>query len=150
MLKRIVQAVACFGIQTLVLIQTNRVEKSFWQSPSAQSEAMRQQLIIGLEQANATQLPDILTFKGFRNFIEDECPALSLDAEKIVLHPGDHPLLPAAAPTTKTVICIGPEGGFTQYEYDRWLEQGFTVFQLGERILKVETAVTAVLGRLLG
>lgn len=149
MLKRILQNVACFGVEKLVLVQSKRVEKSFWQSPSAQPEAIKQQLLLGLEQANATQMPEILTFKGFKAFTEYARANVEASQQKIVLHPGQYPLMPAQALSTPSVIAIGPEGGFTDYEVEKFLELGFAPAQLGERILRVETAVTAVLARLI-
>jgi RsmE family RNA methyltransferase len=45
-------------------------------------------------------------------------------------------------------LAIGPEGGFIEYEVTKLIETGFTPVHLGPRILKVETAVTALLSRL--
>ncbi|RYZ96209.1 MAG: 16S rRNA (uracil(1498)-N(3))-methyltransferase, partial [Moraxellaceae bacterium] len=43
---------------------------------------------------------------------------------------------------------IGPEGGFIPYEIDLLNKQGFEVVNLGERIMRVETVVPYLLGRL--
>jgi len=150
MLKRILQTVACFGVEKLVLIQSNRVEKSFWQSPSAQEGAIQEQLILGLEQANATQLPKVRMFQRFKPFIEDSCAELTANSNKMVLHPGPFPFFPNGKLVKPTSLVIGPEGGFTEYEMALWQEYGFEPRQLGERILRVETAVTSVLARCLG
>lgn len=50
----------------------------------------------------------------------------------------------------RIVFAIGPEGGFTEEEVQRSLKVGFNLLDLGERILRVETAVgvAAVLGSL--
>jgi len=40
-------------------------------------------------------------------------------------------------------IWIGPEGGFTDGEVDQALQHGFSVFNLGPRILRTETAAIA-------
>ena len=44
MLKRILQTIACMGVDELHLLQTSKVEKSFWQSPSATDKAILSQL----------------------------------------------------------------------------------------------------------
>ena len=42
------------------------------------------------------------------------------------------------------LIAIGPEGGWNDYELETMQIQGFSAFSLGTRILRVETAVTAI------
>ena len=62
-----------------------------------------------------------------------------------------HPGLAQACPrgiSDATLLAIGPEGGFVDYEVEKFLELGFEGIHLGERILRVETAVTALLSRL--
>ena len=46
------------------------------------------------------------------------------------------------------ILAIGPEGGFVEYEVEKFMKAGFEGVHLGERILRVETAVTALLARL--
>lgn len=147
MLKRILQTVSMFGLESLILIHSNRVEKSFWQSPSATEKAIREQLILGLEQAKDTRLPEVHHFKRFREFIEDHCPEFSHRREKYVAHPGLYPICPCAQAKQASIIAIGPEGGFTEFEMGMWQKAEFNPVQLGPRILKVETAVTSVLAR---
>ena len=147
MLKRILQTVAIFGVKELVLIQTQRVEKSFWQSPTVTDHAIREQLILGLEQAKATQLPKISKFQRFRPFIEDDCPSLTQTSERFIAHPGSFPMIPSNKREQDLSLAIGPEGGFSEYEVGKFMDLRFSPVQIGERILKVETAVTAILGR---
>ena len=51
MLRRILQTIAAMGVKTVYLINSSRVEKSFWQSPLLAPKAIEQQLILGLEQS---------------------------------------------------------------------------------------------------
>jgi len=148
MIKRILQTIATFGVRHCSLIHTQRVEKSFWQSPVLEEASIYENLLLGLEQANATQMPSISMHKRFKPFIEDECSAKTIGREKILLEPGNYPII-SRKNDTPTCIAIGPEGGFTSYEVEKWIAAEFSPHQLGERILKVETAVTASLARLI-
>ncbi|MFG0382215.1 16S rRNA (uracil(1498)-N(3))-methyltransferase [Pseudomonas sp. zbq_18] len=147
MLKRTLQTIAAMGVPRLVLLNSYRVEKSFWQTPFLSSEAIREQLILGLEQARDTVLPEVLIEKRFKPFVEDHLPAMVGDTLGLVGHPGDFPTCPrnVAQPVT---LAIGPEGGWIPYEVEKLQEAGLQPVQLGERILRVETAVPALLARL--
>ncbi|MCM2319809.1 MAG: 16S rRNA (uracil(1498)-N(3))-methyltransferase [Pseudomonas sp.] len=147
MLKRVLQTVASMGVPRLVLLNSYRVEKSFWQTPFLQPEAIREQLILGLEQARDTVLPEVLIEKRFKPFVEDRLPGLAAGSLGLVGHPGAWPACPRAVDAPVT-LAIGPEGGWIPYEVDKLQEAGLAPVQLGERILRVETAVTALLARL--
>lgn len=110
-------------------------------------EAIREQLILGLEQARDTVLPEIVIEKRFKPFVEDRLPAMTEGTLGLIGHPGDYPACPRglAEPVT---LAIGPEGGWIPYEVDLLAKAGMQPVQLGARILRVETAVTALLARL--
>ncbi|CAD5375377.1 Ribosomal RNA small subunit methyltransferase E [Pseudomonas sp. OF001] len=147
MLKRTLQTVASMGVAHLVLLNSYRVEKSFWQTPFLESEAIREQLILGLEQARDTVLPEVTIEKRFKPFVEDRLPQLAAGSLGLVGHPGDFPACPRAVDGAVT-LAIGPEGGWIPYEVDKLQAAGLAPVQLGERILRVETAVPVLLARL--
>lgn len=148
MLRRILQTVAAMGVNKLVLVNSYRVEKSFWQTPWLQPEAIHEQLLLGLEQACDTVLPEVILEKRFKPFVEDRLPALAADSLKLVAHPGDYPECPRALGTQPLTLAIGPEGGWIPYEVDLLSKAGFQPVHLGPRILRVETAVPALIARL--
>lgn len=147
MLRRVFQTVATMGVPRLVLVNSYRVEKSFWQTPFLEPEAIREQLILGLEQARDTVMPEVVIEKRFKPFVEDRLPALCADTLGLVGHPGQYPPCPRDVDRPVT-LAIGPEGGWIPYEIDLLGKAGLQPVQLGERILRVETAVTALLARL--
>ncbi|QAY90331.1 16S rRNA (uracil(1498)-N(3))-methyltransferase [Pseudomonas sp. ACM7] len=147
MLRRVFQTVAAMGVPRIILVNSYRVEKSFWQTPFLEPEAIREQLILGLEQARDSVLPEIVIEKRFKPFVEDRLPAITEGTLGLVGHPGHYPPCPRglAEPVT---LAIGPEGGWIPYEIDLLGKAGLQPVQLGDRILRVETAVTALLARL--
>ena len=147
MLRRVLQTVSAMGVPRLVLLNSYRVEKSFWQTPFLEPAAIREQLILGLEQARDTVLPEIIIEKRFKPFVEDRLPALAAGSLGLIGHPGAYPACPRAVDRAVT-LAIGPEGGWIPYEVKMLQEAGLQPVQLGERILRVETAVTALLARL--
>jgi 16S rRNA (uracil1498-N3)-methyltransferase len=130
-----------------VLLNTYRVEKSFWQSPVLHRESIRKQLILGLEQARDTILPEVFLRPRFKPFIEDELPELARETLRIVAHPAAAEQCPRKADGFVTLV-IGPEGGFIPYEIDRIVSAGFTAVRICVRILPVETAVPFLVSRL--
>lgn len=147
MFRRILQHCATLGVADIILINSYRVEKSFWQTPFLLPDEIRGNLLLGLEQARDTVLPSVRIEKRFKPFVEDELPGLVTGTRAIVAHPGDYPHCPRQL-TTPVTLAIGPEGGWIPYEVDKLVEAGFEPVQLGERILRVETAVTALIAKL--
>lgn len=148
MLKRTLQNIAAMGVQRLVLVNSYRVEKSFWQTPWLREESIREQLLLGLEQACDTVLPEVILEKRFKPFVEDRLPALAHGSLKLVAHPGEHPECPRNLGTQPLTLAVGPEGGWIPYEVELLRKAGFSAVQLGARILRVETAVPALIARL--
>lgn len=145
-LRRVLRTAAELGIGELWLINTWKVEKSYWQSPLLDPLACRQALLEGLEQARDTVLPEIHSRRLFKPFVEDELAGV-IRGRALVAHPGAESPCPHTL-SEATTLLIGPEGGLTDYEYGRLLEHGFQGVHFGQRILRVETALTALASRL--
>ena len=146
-LKRIIQDATTMGIKKYYIIKTWRVEKSFWNSPVLLEKNLFEYMILGLEQAKDTILPDINIVKLFKPFVEDQVPDIINGTRAIVAHPTAKKECPRNISEPIT-LAIGPEGGFIPYEIDMLEKQGFEVVNLGERILRVETAIPIILGKL--
>lgn len=144
---RILQTVTALGVKKIYVIKTWRVQKSYWNSPVLSEEKLREHMILGLEQAKDTILPEVRIVKLFKPFVEDEIESIIKDTTALVAHPIADMDCPynIQKPTT---IAIGPEGGFIQYEVDMLKKHGFNVVGFGNRILKVETAVPYIYGKL--
>ncbi|AIR88415.1 16S rRNA (uracil(1498)-N(3))-methyltransferase [Pseudomonas cremoricolorata] len=147
MLRRLFQTVATLGVPRLILLNSYKVEKSFWQTPFLQPASIRENLILGLEQARDTVLPEVVIEKRFKPFVEDRLPSIAAGTLGLVGHPGPYPACPRGVSEAVT-LAIGPEGGWIPYEVELLGKAGLNPVQLGDRILRVETAVTALLSRI--
>ena len=146
-LNRVVAASASLGVARLVLVNAWKVEKAYWSSPRMSPENLRQQLVLGLEQAKDTVLPDLRLARLFRPFVEDELPALVGGGTALVAHPGSGRPSPKVLATPVT-LAIGPEGGWIEAEVQSLLRAGLHPLDLGPRILRTETALATLVGRL--
>ena len=142
-LKRILQSLTSLGVKKIFLIHAKRVEKSYWQSPVLSDSSINDQLILGLEQSRDTILPEIRLSRSFKRFVEDEMADAIAGTKALLAHPGPAGSFPNTSGKPVT-IAIGPEGGFTEYEVEKLSGGGFETISLGVRILKTETAATAM------
>jgi len=146
-IKRVLLAAASLGVKNLYFINGFRVEKSYWQSPVLKPAGIRAALVLGLEQARDTILPEVVLRPLFKPFVEDELPTLIRGTLALIAHPGAGDSCPHAAAQPVTLV-IGPEGGFIPYELEKLVAAGGRPVQAGTRILRVETAIPFILGRL--
>jgi len=147
-LRRVLIAATSMGVKRIVLHNASAVEKSFWQSHALEEAAIRAQLVLGLEQARDTLLPDVVLCRRFRPFAEDELPRWLGDRAGWLAHPN------AAASSLGEgarpgLIAVGPESGWNEFELERLHAAGLRAVSLGPRPLRVETAIPALLARLL-
>ena len=147
MLRRILRTVAELGVPDLHLINSYRVEKSYWKTPALEDEKVQEYFIQGLEQARDTVLPRLHLHQRFKPFVEDELPSLIGNRRALAAHPGDYPFCPRGI-NDESLLAIGPEGGFIPYEVEKLGEAGCDIVSLGGRIMRVENAVTSLIGRL--
>ncbi len=155
MLQRILKQATVLGVSKIHLIRSRKVEKSFFHSPVLQPEKIKKLLVEGLEQAMDTRLPEVQVYQRFKPFVEDVVP--TLDGTGLLAHPGIDRTLAEVLDQgsehkkqkNKKILAVGPEGGWSEYECQCFLSQGFNMFTMGQRILHVDTAVVALLAQLI-
>jgi RsmE family RNA methyltransferase len=143
--KRILITATTLGIKRICLINSWRVDKSYWGSPSLAPDEINSQLVTGLEQARDTVLPVVTLHSRFKPFVEDELQNISGGGPCFVAHPHNAqpcPQFPLCSADQMVTVAVGPEGGFIEYEVDKLIESNFTAIEIGARILRVETAIT--------
>lgn len=145
-LRRMIMDAVTLGVERISLIHSYRVDKSYWQSPFLQQ--LDDYVTLGLEQAGDTIVPEIQLYKRFKPFVEDVLPTLITEQRPAyVAHPYAEQSMPHAIAHGCNLI-VGPEGGFIPYEIDLLKKNGCQAMSLGNRILRTETAVSNILGRL--
>lgn len=144
-LRRVVMDAVTLGVEQLILIHSYRVEKSYWQTPFLNQ--LDSYVALGLEQAGDTMWPQVQCFKRFRPFVEDVLPSVIADKSAFVAHPYAERSLPVAL-NQPCVLVVGPEGGFIPFEVALLQHNGCQPASLGNRILRTETAVSSIIGRL--
>jgi 16S rRNA (uracil1498-N3)-methyltransferase len=152
MLNRVLSQVASMGIKRIYLINANRVEKSFFSASALAPASLDERLRLGLEQAVDTTLPQVTVHPRFRPFVEDQLPKqATAAATRLVAHPGAAAgladRLAAEVSTGPVLLAIGPEGGWVDFELELLSRQGFQPFSMGPRILRVDTAVPALIAQ---
>ena len=147
MLKRIIESITSLGVKKIYLINSWRVEKIFWQTPLLQEDQLRKPMILGLEQSRDTILPEIYQKRFFTQFVKKDLPGISKNTLCITAHPKASKICPSSV-NKEITLAIGPEGGFIDIEVETLEKQDFCSYHIGQRILKVETAVTYLISRL--
>jgi len=160
-LRRLIMDMTSLGVNKLIIVNSYRSQKSYWQSPLL--NRVDEFVFEGLQQAIDTVPPVIEFKKRFKPFVEDEFPALLLDkkgdgeqSNAVIAHPyasqSWKSYLDVAKCKTNNkdtmpkVLCIGAEGGWIDYEVDLLCKHGCTSVSLGQRILRTEAVVNVLLG----
>lgn len=145
-LRRIIMDAVTIGVERISLIHSYRVDKSYWQTPFLQQ--LDDYVTLGLEQAGDTMPPEIQLYKRFKPFVEDVLPTwINAERPAYVAHPYAEQHMPYAIQHGCSLV-VGPEGGFIPYEVDLLKKNGCQAMSIGNRILRTETAVSNILGRL--
>jgi RsmE family RNA methyltransferase len=143
-LRKLLQQATSLGVKCIALIDTARVEPSFWQSSALRPQELGRQLRLGLEQARDTALPRVELHRRFDAFVRAELPRFC-QGTLLLAEPGAP--APPRAPGPVTLL-LGPEGGLLPREVAALRAAGAQPVGVGERALRVETAAVALLGAL--
>ncbi len=150
MLRRILRTIAEYGVENLYLINSARVEKSYWQSPLLHPQKIQNALMAGMERSKDTVMTNVHLHQRFRPFVEDLLPHL---CESRLCWITDMGASKSAAEidiaSKPSVVLIGPEGGFVPFEVQLATSTIAEPIHLGTRVLSVDTAVTTVLAQAL-
>lgn len=150
-MKRLLPQLATMGVGRIVLVGAQKVEKDFWGATLLKEENYRPLLIDGLMQGGTSILPKIECWKSFNRFLREGLSSFAT-TERIVAHPYVEKVGEKSwswRTDVKPLLAIGPEGGWTDDEVAKLIENGFRGYSLGSRILRTDTATIALLAQLM-
>ena len=145
---KVLHGAITMGVKELWFIHSRKVEKSYWQASVLQDEAVDKEIRLALEQCGDTVYPHIEYRNRFKPFVEDELPGIISTADAAIFGHPRSTARPEDFAGKKVVLLVGPEGGFSDYEVEKLTEAGVTGVTLGDRVLRTEFAVSALLAKL--
>jgi RsmE family RNA methyltransferase len=150
-LKRLWAQLAALGVGRIMLTNAARVERHYFDTHVLAEATYRPLLIEGLQQAVDTRLPRVSIHRQFRVLLEDHIGPARDGDRRLVAHPGAERSLYTVARSLgqgRTLLAIGPEGGWNAFELALLARHGFDAVGLGPRILRTDTACVALLALL--
>ena len=149
-MRRLWPVLASLGVGHIFVSNAWKVERGYFDTPALSPTVIRAGLLEGLRQAGDTLLPTVTIHPLLRPLLEDHLPTLPPYARRWIAHPD--PASPAAPSTLatpgRTLLAIGPEGGWIPDELSLFRRHGFAPLSLGSRILRTDTACAVLLGLL--
>ena len=155
-LRRLIMDMTALGVRDIILINSYRTQKSYWQSPML--SRLDEFVLEGLQQGVDTVAPRISLQKRFKPFVEDELAQL-ITNRAIIAHPYSELSFSqymqqqlenserSHSSVLPSMVFIGAEGGWIDYEVELLARQGCQAVHIGPRILRTEAAVNAILGQ---
>ena len=138
------------GVAVLVPMLTERTVARPGATSRQKTGRWRRHAIEAAKQSRQAYVPTIEPVRPFAELVGDA----SLPAVRLLAHPdvslsltrfaGDHDR------PESVIVCIGPEGGFTDDEVALARGTGFLPVRLGPTILRIETAATAACAQIAG
>ncbi len=145
--KKVLYSAVCHGVKDIYFVRTKRVERSYWESTALEQDKIDHIVFEALQQVKDTVPPKIHFKTKLKPFLDDDLPELLSKSEFVLFQPiVDHDETFTPEKGKHYTLFIGPEGGFIPHEIELLTQAGANCVKLGDRILRVEHAVSAVLG----
>ena len=130
------------GVKKIVPVMTEYGNVKLDNERLAKRHLHWQKIIIGAcEQCGRNSLPVLEETRDILDWI-----SVDTNQFKLILQPtSDHRLAKLDEPVGHMTLLVGPEGGFSQQEFDFAKRNGYQGLSLGPRILRTETAALAAI-----
>lgn len=139
--RRLLRELTSLGLRRLVFCGTDRSEPGYGESKLWTTREFERHIRSGAEQAFNPRLPEleiVADLGAAIELIERQCDRVAMDNYEA------HASLSTWRPRRGSLtIAFGAERGWSAKERDLLRENGFSVFHVGERVLRLETAAVA-------
>jgi RsmE family RNA methyltransferase len=161
-MRRLWAQIAALGVGQIILTNAEKVERNYFDTHVLAPEHYRPLLIEGLQQSRDTRLPVVSIHRQFKVLVEDQLDTLFGRGVRVVADPSAvTPLMEVVRSATdytdctddtdctdyaqRTLLAIGPEGGWNAFELALLQAHGFRPAGMGPRTLRTDTACVALL-----
>lgn len=146
--RKIIEQAATLGVEELIFFQPEKGELSYGDS-SLWKDEWKSLLIKGAEQAFSCHLPRVKRVNYLKEAIElilsKNSSRIALDVYEAVSALSSYSSFPQARGVQ---LAIGSERGWSSQERDFLRINEFEFYHMGQRVLRVETAMVAAMGYL--
>jgi 16S rRNA (uracil1498-N3)-methyltransferase len=144
--RKVIEQASALGVSELIFFTAEKSEASYTES-SLWNEEWHRLLIKGAEQAFSCHLPRCEKVNSLETAIQSSLfstTRLALDVYEAIQALSEVTI----SNNENTLLAVGPERGWSQSERELLREQKFSLCHMGQRVLRVETAVVASVGYL--
>ncbi|KEG02664.1 RNA methyltransferase, putative [Plasmodium vinckei vinckei] len=155
-LNKALQQLSSVGVKKIIIVFSEYSNKCYESSKMLKNNEIKLALQLGLEQAMCTNFPKVYmhyTFSSFFMNIQNYCDENTIkvcahtDLKKKNEYSLEHSILNKEK--GKILLMLGCERGFSDLEIYLLQKLNFNFLNLSERILKCETALLIIIGKLL-
>lgn len=141
--KKVIQASVSFGASELHFVRSKNVVPSYLSSKSLTGNSIRDEILKAMEQTGDSIPPAVYKHDRWYGFSSEILPELAASSDRrLIAHTlGGSPL---GGTGRSWIGAVGPESGWTVPELEDFTRNGFSVIDLGPRMLRVEHAVVKI------
>ncbi|TAL15811.1 16S rRNA (uracil(1498)-N(3))-methyltransferase [bacterium] len=139
------KAVELGALRIIPLITSRTVARPDREGSGKKVERWRKILLSAAKQCERGKIPEITAPLGLAEFLRVLGPAEKSEERFFCAERAGARFLSPGAEKNKSLVALGPEGGWSEEEAASLVKTGFSPVSLGERILRSETAAIAAL-----
>lgn len=141
--RKLLQAGSILGVSSIHFFQSEKGEPAYAKSKLWCTDEWQRHLMLGAEQAFATNFPKIHHSETLDAALNTLAPLGNATRLALDVYEADEPLGVSPLGASSSILAFGPERGWSPNERDGLRGSGFTLKHLGSRVLRSELAATA-------